>query len=196
MAASLSSAPATASIRRSGLPTGLGRKRRLIHLARAAADEPAWSANGRWIAFAVDHDPPAGAQLEIYSAHADGTGIRRLTGGAAKTVDTDPAWSPDVRQIAFSKSTHGDLRGLGVYLMRSDGGRQRRLTRNRCDYGPAWSPTGKKVVFSRCGRLVIANATELTSVGCQDPQAARRTGGGTGRPTGAGSPLSGSTGTT
>jgi TolB protein len=135
--------------------TGHGR-RRLIRIPHAAADDPAWSPSGQMIAFSVDRDPPFGAQQEIYVARTDGTGVRRLTGGAAKTIDNEPAWSPDGRQIAFTKLVHGGFLTLGVYVVRSDG-RQHRLTRNRCDYGPAWSPNGKRVVLSRCGSLFVVN---------------------------------------
>jgi TolB protein len=135
-----------------------GDRRRLIRIPRAAADEPAWSPAGQWIAFSVDHDPPAGTQLEIYRARLDGSGIRRLTGGARKRVDVGPAWSPDGRWIAFSRYTHDAYRGLGVFLMRSNGYHQHRLTSIRCDSDPAWSPDGRKVVLARCGSLFIVNA--------------------------------------
>jgi Tol biopolymer transport system component len=63
-------------------------RRRLIRIPGAAANKPAWSPSRQRIAFTVDHDPPSGVQIEIYVARADGTGVRRLTGGPAKTVDT------------------------------------------------------------------------------------------------------------
>jgi Tol biopolymer transport system component len=134
-----------------------GNPRRIVRLRHAAADEPAWSPSGRSIAFVVDHDPPGSGQLEIYVARADGRGVRRLT-QAGKTEDSEPAWSTDGGRIAFSKYTRGGLRTLGVYVMRTDGRLQHRLTRSRCDYDPAWSPNGKRIAVSRCGALFIVNA--------------------------------------
>jgi len=51
--------------------------------------EPAWSPNGKQIAFARF----VGANLELYVMNAGGGGVRALTHGAPNHVD--PAWSPD-----------------------------------------------------------------------------------------------------
>ena len=56
---------------------------------------PAWSPDGRKIAFVSDRD----GNSEIYVMNADGSGQRRLTRNPA--YDADPAWSPDGRTIAF-----------------------------------------------------------------------------------------------
>jgi Tol biopolymer transport system component len=57
-----------------------------------------------------------------------------------------PAWSPSGDTIAFTSFRHG--RGE-IYLMRPDGKRQRRLTRNPAhDDLPAWSPNGRRIAFT------------------------------------------------
>ena len=136
--------------------TGRGRKR-LIRIRHAAADEPAWSPSGLRLAFAVDHEPPSGAQLEIYTVRANGSGIHRVV-RAGRTEATNPAWSPDGRTIAFTEYTRGGIRRLGVFAVRADGRGRHRLTLNRCDYDPAWSPSGRQVVLSRCGSLFVVQA--------------------------------------
>ena len=83
---------------------------------------------------------------------------RRLTGGSRTAAESSPAWAPDGKQIAFVKTLGTDFRGQGIYVMRPDGTRQHRLTRNRCDQDPAWSPDGKRIAFSRCGSLYVADA--------------------------------------
>ena len=54
-------------------------------------------------------------------------------------------WSPDGRQIAFRRCrSQGAIENCFVYVMRSDGTKQRRLFRGEF---PAWSPNGQELVF-------------------------------------------------
>ena len=48
-------------------------------------------------------------------------------------------------QIAFVSDRTGNLE---IYVMDTDGGKQRRVTNNRYDdHSPSWSPDGKRIVF-------------------------------------------------
>ena len=69
-------------------------------LTLSAAGPPAWSPDGRKIAFVSDRD----GNGEIYVMNADGSAQRKLTRNAAP--DGGPAWSPDGRRIAFHSSAH------------------------------------------------------------------------------------------
>ena len=80
---------------------------------------PAWSPNGRKIAFASERD----GNSEIYVMNADGSGQRSLTSDLA--YDGDPGWSPDGRKIAFVSNRDGRYE---VYVMNADGSGQRSLT--------------------------------------------------------------------
>ena len=80
---------------------------------RFAGTNPAWSPDGRRIAFKRF---PA----DLYVVNADGSGLRRLT-RHAENVPRSFAWSPDGRTIAF-------LHNREVYIVKADGSDERRLT--------------------------------------------------------------------
>src|SRR3954463_15286948 len=78
-------------------------------------DEPAWSPNGRLIAFSSTRD----GNGEIYVMNADGTRPRRLTRNPLD--DTDPTWSPDGRRIAFVRRVPGYREGTNeTFVMNAD----------------------------------------------------------------------------
>jgi TolB protein len=119
---------------------------------------PAWSPDGRSIAFVSSRDghqrmqpglrtPPE--QSDIYVMNADGSRKRNLTRDRAS--DDLPTWSPDGRRIAF---LHGRGRGRGqLYVVNADGSGLRNLGRIA---GPSlfgghlvWSPDGRTIYFGR-----------------------------------------------
>ena len=122
---------------------------------------PAWSPDGRKIAFDWDLD---GGALDIFVMDADGSNIERLTD--SDTHDSSPKWSPDGRRIAFDswppplRQAAGDREtgrdgGWGIYAMNADGSNAERLTSESTQ--PAWSPDGRKIAFvsDRDGALDI-----------------------------------------
>jgi Tol biopolymer transport system component len=92
-------------------------QRRLTHSAAYDA-EPAWSPDGRKIAFRSGRD----GNREIYVMNADGNGKRNLTRNPAR--DGSPSWSPDGRRIAFVSNRDGRLE---AHVMNADGSGQRSL---------------------------------------------------------------------
>ena len=92
--------------------------RKLTHNARQNA-EPAWSPDGRKIAFRSTRN----GNRDIYVMNANGSGKRNLTRNAA--WDSRPSWSPDGRKIAFVSNRDGRLE---AHVMNADGSGQRRLT--------------------------------------------------------------------
>jgi hypothetical protein len=100
---------------------------------------PAWSADGKWIAFVSERD----GNREIYAMQADGTQQINLTQHPSE--DWSPAWSPDGTRIAFSSYRDGNWE---IYVMGADGANPNRLTSNSAaDYGPGWSPDGRSIAF-------------------------------------------------
>ena len=77
-------------------------------LTRYAGSNPAWSPDGRRIAFR--------SRFDLFVVNVDGSGLRRLARNGSA-----PTWSPDGRTIAF-------LHNREVYIVKADGSRERRLT--------------------------------------------------------------------
>ena len=78
---------------------------------------PAWSPDGRRIAFERDGDHPS---AEIYVMNANGTHQHRLTGNPS--VNGPPAWSPDGQRIAFDSNRQGNYGNAENGLVRADAG--------------------------------------------------------------------------
>jgi TolB protein len=108
---------------------------------------PAWSPDGRRIAFARGD-----SKWKLYVAGADGRHERELTSEATqKGLITSNAWSPSDRALVFAGKG-------GIFVMGADGSRQQRLTRNWQDDDPAWSPDGRKLAFVRGDHIFLMNA--------------------------------------
>lgn len=109
---------------------GTGRTR----LTTDPADDglPAWSPDGRRIAFGSDRS----GNGDIFVMNADGSSVKRLT--ADQAVDEWPAWSPDGRQIAFGRKATQDA-PEDIWVMNADGSGQVNLTHSPGnEWGPSW----------------------------------------------------------
>ena len=109
-------------------------------------EEPAWSPDGRRIAFVRDLDPIRGqSDDDLLTMNADGSKERNLTSSPG-VGDSSPGWSPDGRRIAFLSDRDGDLE---VYTMRPNGSSVRQLTSNEgIEFQPNWSPDGRRITFT------------------------------------------------
>jgi TolB protein len=100
--------------------------------------DPAWSPDGRRIAFASKRS----GTFDIFLMDADGGGERRLA--STRDDESHPTWSPDSKQIAFQ-------RGLGdIYVMDADGSAAHRISQDpAAEIHPAWSPDGRWIAYVR-----------------------------------------------
>lgn len=112
------------------------------HLAYSS--NPAWSPDGRYIAFSGFQE---GEVEQIYVMKADGSELRQVTHERGRMGAHRPVWSPDGQYILFLSERDGALsnnRGIPVaeiYRMKADGSEPQRITNNR-DFERyfSWSP--------------------------------------------------------
>ena len=122
-----------------------GENLRQLTFDNTSKESPAWSPDGRKIAF-VGQGPSG---RDIYTMNADGSGKVAVT--SSKKDDHDPAWSPSGRRLVFSRDVgkqpyppNDDL-----FTVRSNGSNVVRLTRTeQSEDEPAWSPDGTTIAFS------------------------------------------------
>src|SRR5436190_5600880 len=121
------------AVRPVGLAVAGSRFAVLTNTQRCCNYTPAWSPDGKRIAWILRGD--------VWTIAADGTDDRRLTTvGDAEA----PAWSSDGTQLAFDRSAAGST--PSIYRIAADGSGLQRLATGS---GPAWSPDGTRIAFVR-----------------------------------------------
>ena len=120
------------------LPSSGGIARRITD-EFSDARQPAWSPEGRTIAFQSYRD----GGWHIWTVAPDGTALKQLTSGPFD--HREPHWSPDGARIAFSSDRSGNY---DIWELALATGQLRQVTNDASNESmPAWSRDGREIAF-------------------------------------------------
>ena len=110
---------------------------------------PAWSFDGRVMAFESESPDVPLNGTDIYLVNADGSDRRRVVTHSSTSDDTgddrEPAWAPDNYRIAFTTSRTGNYE---IWLTNAIGHATGQVTISpAADHSPTWSPDGNALAF-------------------------------------------------
>ncbi|MEA2368457.1 MAG: TolB protein [Thermoleophilaceae bacterium] len=104
------------------------------------ARNPAWSPDGRRIAFTAR---PDGNPFHIYVVNVKNGKIRQIT--SAPQFDSRPSWAPDGKSIVFVRDMPDDD---AVFRLRLKDGRIRQIAEGPHIYAAEFAPNGKSVAVA------------------------------------------------
>lgn len=150
------------------VPAEKGNARNLTNSPGAADRDPAWSPDGRWIAYFSDESGEYALHLRDQTGMGD---VKKISLGAQPSYFYAPKFSPDSKKILFT-----DKR-LNVWYMDVEKGAMTKVDTNTFEnpnitLDPEWSPDSKWIVYTKQLRnrlcavyvysLDTAKATQLT----------------------------------
>ncbi len=118
------------------------------HSVGSMEKSPAFSPDGKKIAFVSNANAGEASEPSIWVMNADGSGQTRLT-SPTLGQDFNPDWSPDGTKIVFSRITSSTM-GSELYVMNADGSNLHKVPNTLTggsDIKPSWSPDGKRIVY-------------------------------------------------
>jgi len=125
------------------VPVEHGDIRNLTNSSGFADRDPAWSPDGKWIAYFSDES----GEYALHLSPQDGMGeVRKINLGNPPSFFYGPAWSPDSKKIAYT-----DKR-LNLWYVDIDTGTPVHVDTNAYDeasFNPAWSPDSRWIAYTR-----------------------------------------------
>ncbi len=114
-----------------------------------ALTEPAWSPDGKWIAYVVRE--PGFTAHEIWRVRPNGSDRQQIT--RLDSGSRGPAWSPDSRRIAFSSDRLLKIAVIYTIVIGKKAPHVLTGAATTGAYEPAWSPDGKTIAFWSDGSI-------------------------------------------
>ena len=127
------------------VPAEKGDIRNLTRTTAIAERDPAWSPDGKWIAFFSDES----GEYALHLVDQSGLGtVRKISLGTPPSFFYGPTWSPDSKKISFA-----DKR-LNIWYVDIDKGQPVKVTTDLYDafaspVTSSWSPDSKWLTYSR-----------------------------------------------
>ena len=123
------------------VPAEHGNTRDLTQSSSAREQDPAWSPDGKWVAYVTDRT----GEAQIAIRPSDGSGAEQILTNRSKGYLYDPTWSPDSKRIAFDDSDHA------LWFVSVD---DRKITRIDADpraemHDFSWSPDALWLAYSK-----------------------------------------------
>jgi len=109
----------------------------------AKDDFPAWSPDGKKLAFASDQS----GNFDIWTIDKDGSVKTQIT--SSFEVETKPSWSPDGLKIAYAKEN-------GIYIRKVSDGEEIQISSGADDSNPSWSRDGTEIVYNTASGDIYA----------------------------------------
>jgi tricorn protease len=140
------------------VPREKGHDRNLTQTPAVHERSPAWSPDGKWIAFFSD----AEGEYALHLAPQDGQGASRVFPLEGAGFYTNLRWSPDATKLSFTDNAHA------IWILDIDARTQTRVSSNVI-YGPnpvlhhSWSPDSRWLAYTR-NTLTYFNEIFLYSV--------------------------------
>jgi TolB protein len=99
-------------------------RRQLTHLTaeEGSAQMPAWSHDGRRIAFQANH----GKAADLWIIDVDGAKAHKISSSGNTGHDETPWWFPDGKQVAFQSDRSGQMQ---IWIMNADGSEPLQITK-------------------------------------------------------------------
>jgi tricorn protease len=127
------------------VPSDKGNARNITKTAGVAERDPAWSPDGKWIAYFSDES----GEYALHIAPQNGEGeVKKISLGTPPTFYYSPVWSPDSKKIAYSDKRlrlwYVDIeKGTPVEVDRST------YQNSMGQFDQVWSPDSKWLSYTR-----------------------------------------------
>jgi tricorn protease len=127
------------------VPAEKGDARNLTRTTGVMERDPAWSPDGKWIAYFSDES----GEYALHLRNQSGLGeVRKISPGNPPSFFYTPVWSPDSKKLAFT-----DKR-LNLWYLELEKGQPVKVDANTYDnpwrvMDPAWSPDSKWITYTK-----------------------------------------------